>query len=48
MKQPVERRLAVGEFDDSTGTHGFLDTGGIFTTIDCPAPPRRSLAASTI
>jgi probable HAF family extracellular repeat protein len=26
----------VGFFIDSTGNHGFLDTGGSFTTIDVP------------
>jgi probable HAF family extracellular repeat protein len=26
----------VGTFADGTGTHGFLDTAGIFTTIDNP------------
>jgi probable HAF family extracellular repeat protein len=26
----------VGLFDDSTGGHGFLDTGGSFTQIDVP------------
>jgi probable HAF family extracellular repeat protein len=26
----------VGGFNDSLGTHGFLDTGGSFTTIDVP------------
>src|SRR5437660_1786255 len=27
----------LGTFSDSTGTHGFLDTAGIFTTIDNPS-----------
>jgi len=26
----------VGEFTDSTGTHGFLNTGGSFVTLDIP------------
>src|SRR4051795_5836147 len=26
----------VGTFQDSTGPHGFLDTGGSFTQIDVP------------
>ena len=26
----------VGDFFDATGSHGFLDTGGSFTTIDVP------------
>src|SRR6266478_8098356 len=26
----------VGDFRNSTGTHGFLDTGGSFTQIDVP------------
>src|SRR5216683_1859877 len=26
----------VGIFTDSTGTHGFLDTGGSFTQLDVP------------
>lgn len=26
----------VGDFSNATGTHGFLDTGGVFTTLDVP------------
>ena len=26
----------VGDFNDSSGTHGFINTGGTFTTLDVP------------
>lgn len=29
----------LGTFDDSSGTHGFVDTGGAFTTIPNVPPP---------
>ena len=36
----------VGYFGDSAGTHGFVYTGGSFTTLDAPgaAPPVGTLA----
>jgi len=34
----------VGEFDNSTGEHGFLDTGGSFTQIDVPGASFGTLA----
>jgi probable HAF family extracellular repeat protein len=40
----------VGTFSDATGSHGFLLTGGVFTTIDAVppfAPPPPQLGAGT-
>jgi probable HAF family extracellular repeat protein len=35
----------VGSFFDSTGEHGFIDTNGVFTTIDFPRASRTHVAA---
>jgi len=29
----------VGSYNDSNGSHGFLLSSGVFTTIDYPGPP---------
>ena len=37
----------VGRFVDATGAHGFVDTGGSFTTIDVPENPGSAGIAAT-